>query len=871
VTDWKLPGFTELTPLGAGGMGRVVLARRGATGEVVAIKYLHTGGDREAFRQEALLLRRVVSPHVARLHDFVESAEGAAIVMEAVPGVSLRAVLSAGVLPPESALAVLKGSLLGLAAAHAVGTVHRDYKPGNVLVQPNRRSKLVDFGIALLSGHSGETVGTPSYMAPEQWNGSPAAPATDVYAATCVFFLCVTGSRPFTAPTTEEVRDLHLHAEPPVSQVPEPLRPLVAAGMAKSLSDRPDDAALFVSELEEIAESGYGADWEAEGWEWLATTAGGLLAASPMAAFIAATGVLGSAASLVTGGSAGAAGAAASGAGIAGGGAAGAAATGAGITGGAAATGAGVAGGGATGAAATGAGVAGAGIAGAASTGAGITGGAAGGAGSAAAATGAATGAGSVTGGAAAAGGAAAHGGAAAGGAAAHGGATAAGLAGAAATGAGATAAGAGATGGGIAGGAAAGAGLAGGTGGAAAGASGLTAAGANTGAAAGAAAAGAAAPGIGAAATGAAGVGGSAGAAAGGLGAGTGGLTAAGATGVATGGTIASGAGGIAAGTAGGTATATAGGTIASGAGGLGAGASGATAIGAGGTIASGAGGIAAGAAGSAAGGAAAAVAAKVAAVVIAVVVIAGAAVITFQAKEDIGSPAGGAQALRVGTQTAQATYNDVNLNATAGIVQVSGHEDRGVQQAINDALRAPVNDEVNTLREQVAGARRGAVGHPQQNAPFNLVVTPSIRLRNDNFLSVRYENAPTSDLITNSSWTSYTTVTVDLRTGRALGPLAIFGQERVSKPTADRVSEAIEAQEPGNVCGIGTPLQLKSEDFPEHVQIAFTGDAVEFTLVLPLLPGYANACGIPTVAVPYDDISNLVDAQLTRELTGR
>jgi serine/threonine-protein kinase len=297
VSEWTVPGYTQLTVLGEGGFGRVVLARHDASGRVVAIKYLHAADERSRaeFRHEAAILRRVVSPHVARLYQFVETPAGAAIVMEAVPGVSLKAILDQhGALTPEGALAILKGSLLGLAAAHDTDTVHRDYKPGNVLVQPNHQSKLVDFGIALLSGHSGHSGGTPAYMAPEQWRGGPATPATDVYAATCVFFLCVTGFRPFTGTDTETLRQAHQFAAPPVDRVPEPVRALVARGMAKEVAHRPPSAAAFVAELEAAAVAGYGKDWESTGWARLAGFAGALLAASPMAWLVSSTGVLAS-------------------------------------------------------------------------------------------------------------------------------------------------------------------------------------------------------------------------------------------------------------------------------------------------------------------------------------------------------------------------------------------------------------------------------------------------------------------------------------------------------------------------------------------------------------------------------------------------
>ncbi|WP_051116328.1 serine/threonine-protein kinase [Amycolatopsis nigrescens] len=290
MDDWSLPGFTELQPLGSGTFGRVVLARHEHSGTVVAIKYLFARYLADpvqlaSFRREARLLHQLSSPHIARLYEFVEQAEGAAIVMEAVPGVSLRELLLAdGTLTPESALAVLKGSLLGLAGAHAAGTVHRDYKPDNVLIGPDRQSKLVDFGIAVLAGEAGLPVGTPAYMAPEQWQGGPATPATDVYAATCVFFQCVTGRRPYVADDTQALRRLHEHAPVPLTEAPEPVRELVARGMAKSVAGRPSGAAELIAELERTAVAGYGADWEERGRSRLAQRAAALFALSPLAA-----------------------------------------------------------------------------------------------------------------------------------------------------------------------------------------------------------------------------------------------------------------------------------------------------------------------------------------------------------------------------------------------------------------------------------------------------------------------------------------------------------------------------------------------------------------------------------------------------------
>ena len=286
--DWRISGFHEVRELGTGAQGRVVLARHAGSGHPVAIKYVRRrDGDERAvqrLREEAVLLGRVDDPHVARLYRFVIDRNGAAIVMEAVNGVSLRTILAEhGALGPEAALAVLKGSLLGLAAAHAVGVVHRDYKPANVVVQGDGLSKLVDFGVAAVAGE-GSRAGTPAYMAPEQWEGRPATPSTDVYAATCVFFECVTGRRPYRESGRLGLMRQHLHEEVPVEELPEPLRPLVAAGMAQDAGDRPPSAREFLDELERVAAEAYGPDWHRTGVRALAVSAAALSALFPLAA-----------------------------------------------------------------------------------------------------------------------------------------------------------------------------------------------------------------------------------------------------------------------------------------------------------------------------------------------------------------------------------------------------------------------------------------------------------------------------------------------------------------------------------------------------------------------------------------------------------
>jgi len=289
MSGWQLSGYTPVRPLGAGASGSVVLATHDQTGNPVAIKYLvrDLGDDasfRAAFREEARLLGQIDDPHISRLYEYVESAEGAAIVMELVNGVSLRQMLREhGPTTPESALCVLKGSLAGLAAAHARGVVHRDYKPENVLVAGEGQSKLADFGIAVPIGHGSATMvsGTPRYMAPEQWTGAPATPACDIYAATATFFECLTGKPPYDGQSLLALHEQHATAPIPTDPTPAPVHALIRHGLAKQPADRPPHAVAFLGILERVAGAAYGPDWEERGLRDLARRAALLAALWP--------------------------------------------------------------------------------------------------------------------------------------------------------------------------------------------------------------------------------------------------------------------------------------------------------------------------------------------------------------------------------------------------------------------------------------------------------------------------------------------------------------------------------------------------------------------------------------------------------------
>ena len=295
-----VPGYREVRQLGAGRTGRVFLATYEQTGAYVAIKYLNATLRRDAefmdrFRSDAHRLVEIDTPEVVRLYEYVETSGRAAVVMELVDGVSLRTLLAEhGRISPEAALAVVKSTLLALAAAHERGVPHRDVTPGNILVQADGTTKLTDFGIVVHAEEPGVPAGTPEYMAPELWTRGQAGPAADVYAAACVLFEAVRGRPPYRAysengddgerePDVPALRGKHLVEPIPVEVAPDGLRDLLRRGMAKDPIIRYASARQFLAELEEDAVAGYGPDWEKRGRRHLAELATLLALRFPLA------------------------------------------------------------------------------------------------------------------------------------------------------------------------------------------------------------------------------------------------------------------------------------------------------------------------------------------------------------------------------------------------------------------------------------------------------------------------------------------------------------------------------------------------------------------------------------------------------------
>ncbi|MEU1345340.1 serine/threonine-protein kinase [Streptomyces sp. NPDC005827] len=240
--------------IGRGGMGTVWRADDEVLARQVALKQIHArpqlSDDElatlyERTRREARSAARVVHPNVVVVHDVVEDDGRPCIVMEYVPATTLADVLDGGrTLPPEEAARIGLGMIAALRAAHAAGVLHRDVKPGNVLLGPGDRVVLTDFGIALTAGSStltqtGQMVGSIPYMAPERLRGLTPGPASDLWSLGATLYQAVEGRPPFRRDTAMETA--YAIVTDPVEPMRHagPLEPLVQLLLAKDPADRP--------------------------------------------------------------------------------------------------------------------------------------------------------------------------------------------------------------------------------------------------------------------------------------------------------------------------------------------------------------------------------------------------------------------------------------------------------------------------------------------------------------------------------------------------------------------------------------------------------------------------------------------------------
>ncbi|MFG1961317.1 serine/threonine-protein kinase [Nonomuraea sp. NPDC049028] len=237
--------------LGKGGQGVVYLAHS-RDGEAVAIKLLSTGDEetRARLARELDALESIASFCTARVLDASIDGPRPYVVSEFVEGLSLaERARERGPLRGGELERLVVGTATALAAIHAAGIVHRDFKPANVLLGPDG-PRVVDFGIARAEGAATLTsglIGTPAYLSPEQIAGSPASPASDVFAWAATMVFAATGRSPFGADTVPAVLHRVLHADPDLSELPPRLRGLMASCLAKDPAHRPTARDLMVS------------------------------------------------------------------------------------------------------------------------------------------------------------------------------------------------------------------------------------------------------------------------------------------------------------------------------------------------------------------------------------------------------------------------------------------------------------------------------------------------------------------------------------------------------------------------------------------------------------------------------------------------
>jgi serine/threonine protein kinase len=250
--------------LGRGGMGEVHRAYDTAHDRVVALKRLLADADvdesfRARFRRESQIVARLREPHVIPVHAYGEIDGRLYLDMRLVDGVDLKDLLAKGPLDPQRTVKIVSQVASALDAAHADGLIHRDVKPSNVLVTGDDFVYLVDFGIARsMSATStsitgtGNVIGTLDYLAPERFAAGPIDGRVDVYALACVFFECLTGSRPFPVDGAAAQMGAHLTTPPPLLSIARPGLPrgfddVVARGMAKDPAQRFSTAGEFAA------------------------------------------------------------------------------------------------------------------------------------------------------------------------------------------------------------------------------------------------------------------------------------------------------------------------------------------------------------------------------------------------------------------------------------------------------------------------------------------------------------------------------------------------------------------------------------------------------------------------------------------------
>ena len=260
--------YKLISRIAIGGMGEVWHAQDEVILRDVAIKilkqeYMGDPGFLERFRTEARHAAMVNHEGIANVYDYGEDGGSAYLVMELVPGDSLARILEVEKsLSGERVLDIIAQTSRALYEAHQAGLVHRDVKPGNLLITPEGHVKITDFGIARVADQvgltaTGQVMGTVQYLAPEQATGKPATPSTDIYSLGIVAYEALAGKRPFSGESQMEIAMAQINKTPPaLSQDIDPrIANLVMSCLAKKPNQRPESALALAKRAESLMSS----------------------------------------------------------------------------------------------------------------------------------------------------------------------------------------------------------------------------------------------------------------------------------------------------------------------------------------------------------------------------------------------------------------------------------------------------------------------------------------------------------------------------------------------------------------------------------------------------------------------------------------